>query len=93
MDDINKFEEVFEVIEQNLLGDHWVVKRYKTRIQAQQYCDMMNDHSVDGSTYYVNNLEDEWKEVANMIMEESNDHVDKEDNLWYKFVNKYNIEF
>jgi hypothetical protein len=65
--------EQYEVIELNVFGDHWVTKRFETAIQARQFCDMMNTYSEDGSVYYINNLEDEWKEVARMILEEEED--------------------
>lgn len=65
--------EQYEVIELNVLGDHLVTKRFKTKIQAIQYCDMMNKYEPNGSYYYINNLEDEWEEVARMILEEEED--------------------
>jgi hypothetical protein len=65
--------EQYEVIELNILGDHWVTKRFKTHIEARQFCDMMNNFDEDGSVYYVNDLDKEWKEVARMILEDEED--------------------
>jgi len=81
----------FEVIELNTLGDHTVVRRFKTKIEALQFIGMLELSDNDGCTYYVNNLEDEWQEVALMILEESEEEEkqkeeERKDNLWYQFM-------
>jgi hypothetical protein len=84
----------FEVIELNSLGDHTVLKRFCTKIEAIQFADMLNGfENIDGSSYYVNDLEEEWREVANMILEDQSEEVKKEDNLWLKFVKNNGITY
>lgn len=53
-------DKIWEVIELNKLGDHIVVKDFRTKIEALQFAGMMSQASNEGEEYYVNDRSREW---------------------------------